>query len=37
MAGIGAVSDPRVDNGLHPTSYPNRVLQKLHDTSITLE
>jgi hypothetical protein len=37
MAGIGAASDPRVDNGLNPTSYPNRVLQKLHDTSITLE
>ena len=37
MAGIGAASDPRVDDGINPTSYPNRVLQKLHDPSITLE
>lgn len=37
LAGIGAVEDPRVDNGINVTSYPNRVLQKLHDTSIPFE
>jgi len=37
ISAIGAASDPRVDGGLNPTSYPNRVLQKLHDTSITFE
>jgi len=37
VAGIGAASDPRVDGGLNPTSYPNRVLQNLNDPNISIE
>jgi hypothetical protein len=38
MAAIGAANDPRLENnGLDATSYPNRVLQKLHDPNVTLE
>lgn len=38
IAAIGAADDPRIDpNGLDQTTYPTRVLNKLHDTSISIE
>src|ERR1700754_5012560 len=37
-AGIGAVNDPRLDNdGRDQSTYPSRMLEKLHDPSIPLE
>lgn len=38
VAGIGAVNDARLDNdGRDATTFPTRVLEKLHDPSIPLE
>lgn len=40
IAGIGAAADPRLSISGHapnPTSYPQRVLERLHDPSITIE
>jgi hypothetical protein len=38
MAAIGAAEDPRVTpEGLDQGSYPTRILNKLHDPSITIE
>lgn len=38
MAAIGAAADPRVSpEGLDQTSYPTRILNKLHDPSISIE
>lgn len=38
MAAIGAAADPRVGpEGLDPSSYPTRILNKLHDPSISIE
>jgi len=38
MASIGAAADPRVSpEGLDQSSYPTRILNKLHDPSIRIE